>query len=484
MAPQVSRQAAFVDLSQTGTTSGSSQYACGGEPRHSSRRGSPRQNLRGSDAMNSLSNAHASTTWSAQPMERVTARAPELRKNRKVLSKESSTSFSWLPGRKGKKAADRTSISHTQRDPTEKRGIPRVVDFQIPDAPGPNHLGRPANLPSPQLLPAHRLQSRSQHVVGNYKPDPKKLVTDPALWNSSHPVRRSLARPQQSEENRPLRGRRVLSEDRSQAQEKPVIEALKEFDQRDGFAARGRNWSTTVVIGDKEPATQYTSFPPPCFDEETATTEKQMRRRAVYFKPSDIPADLAQLADQQEDNADDAPADISYNEPRAVSYLSLFGSDQECDGEDSEEEDREQLELPSIFLTPPSRKVSEASVLSTRLLSPGHAWKLLAEDARRDAVRERRTSDKILAYCSPLIAALQVLQGYPEFDGLEEASWEGLDEVLRQVLEDRDMNGEERDHALASAAWFREQWWRLYRESKRQCYVLQHPTEDGAAVEA
>ncbi|KAI0131999.1 hypothetical protein BJ170DRAFT_679896 [Xylariales sp. AK1849] len=391
-----------------------------------------------------------------RPMERTSARAPELRNKTKGVSvarKEAPPPSApsvgdkirsvWRSKPAGKKARiDKTLISRpVATAPTV------VTGFQVPRAPKPQRPDRPVGHPSIPGFGRDMTRDGAHIVVPQVSSHADVKIRRSMLgtvdeWKSSNPPRQPVDnyRPRPTEAKEASR------------YAKPSIVGLDEVRyQRARDSAS--NWSTTAVIS--EPigetsddakdqigaAVSYTSFPEP--PPEPEMTNKQSRRRGILFGPGDFP-DPTCFAGQDYDDEDDLDdAGFDDEQPEIVT------------------ESESGPAIPTIILTPPS-PTRKSSVVSNKHLSIGSAWKTIAETERRRAELEAQDAEDVLAYCAPLIAAFEVVKAHPEFEHLD--SWEGIEDVLEKILEERDTATHERDRAIAAAVWFKKQWKRLLRE--------------------
>jgi hypothetical protein len=398
-----------------------------------------------------------------RPMERVAARAPELRGGSKGTPKREPRFIRMFRSEKDKKPSefDRITISEPL---AVAKNAPIVIDY-CPPSPST----RPARPTRPEDHRSHAPSgSRKIHqgpamplppqILTNVKIYPSKLAAGRNDWREAHPVvPASLSKPRlhESEEERGLYSKRSR---RSYNLDRMSITAALDDDEA---------VSVGVAVSPNNPDASF-SEPSPEQDEREMSV-KQARRRGMVFKPADI--DVAVLAGQWFGGDDDVPGAGSDQELEIAEDFSFSVDIEDFDGGESEdhENDNDQsvsqqsgLDAPEIRVTAPSRSVS---VVSNQYLSPDHAWKRIAERCRREAKREHDDADEILELCAPLMAAFELIKTVPDFAHLD--SWDGAFELMQEILEERKLNARERDAANARAVWFQQQWWALHQEVAR-----------------
>lgn len=409
----------------------------------------------------------------SKPMERVTARVPELQDGSKGAPKKESRRLARIfRGEKGKPNADKISISAplavVKNSPLVSGYCPPPPSTRPPRPARPEDLQPYASGRAGMVHPSTAMASPPS-VPTDVIIDPSKLAAGRSEWRKAHPVPRiSLSGPrlQESEEERHLcsrRSRRSCNLDRLS-----MMAVINDPDAASVGVAVSPSYADTV-------------FP----QDDGEVSAKQARRRGMVFGPADF--DMAMFAGQQFGGNIDIPDNGSDEEPETTEESPSTGdvegddceNDESNDGEDDSElpssdpsPDCHGSNVPEIRITSP---LCDISVVSNQYLSPDHAWKRIAEKYHREAKREHDDAEEILEMCAPLMAAFDLIRTVPEFAHLD--SWDGAFEVMQQILEERELTARERDAATARADWFQKQWFELHQE------ITQLRPEDSASAQ-
>jgi hypothetical protein len=398
---------------------------------------------------------------------------------------------SWMFWR-AKQGTKKSGFDKTRISPPVAVQVPIVPSFQRPHAPKPSRPGRPTDLLTVQLRPdgAREIPGSQTERLADIKICRENLGTA-SLCFGSHPPELPVDRPANAyqpdlaqiaqcetlgrfvqvelDEVVPHRSRQrdslsafsttaVVNDDLAERLDEVSCNRHRSSDDDDSSTTEVLDESPDAPIG--VAVSDYTSFPEPPFEEpEAELSTKQARRRGMLFSSEEFcdPASFAGVEYDDDNQFEDAGFENtgSEGEPQVIEAPPSAPSP-----------------VPDILITPPSRDSSMQSRDQRDLLSVEHAWKRIADRASRQAKMNKEELENLRAYTAPLMAAFDVVMNHPEFSYLD--TWDGVEEVLLKILEERDTNALERDMAIRAARWFEREWRALVERTR----ALEEETED------